>query len=59
MLSLLRAGVQSLVGELRSHKLCGMPKKYSYTMLSKSIRNISEIFFSPAATRIPMLYNEL
>ena len=60
MLSLPRARVHSLVGELRSHRLCGIPKKYSHTMLSKSNRIISEVFFfSPAATRIPMLYNEL
>ena len=45
MLSLPRAGVQSPVRELRSHKLCGMPKKYSHTTLSKSNRIIREFFF--------------
>ena len=44
MLSLPRAGVQSPVRELRSHKLCGMPKEYSHTTLSKSNRIISEFF---------------
>ena len=38
LLSLPRAQVQSLVGELRSHKLCGVVKKKKVIFLGCNIR---------------------
>ena len=40
MLPLLEAWVQSLVGELRSHKPCGMEEKKTNKLVFKGLRTI-------------------
>ena len=43
MLSLLKAWVQSLVGELRSHKLCSVVKKVDKIKSALKKNKVSEI----------------